>query len=274
MAECTHDCASCNVEGCGERTPIEKLKPHNLSSFRKIIAVVSGKGGVGKSLVTELLAVSLLNEGKKVAILDADITGPSIPKAFGVETQMAFGTEDGIYPAKSSRGVPIISANLLIDDPTAPIIWRGPMIASLVGQLFSDVVYGEMEYLLIDMPPGTGDVPLTVFQQIPVDGVIIVSSPQELVSMVVEKSVNMCKMMDIKILGLVENMSYVNCPHCDEKIKVFGESGIEEVAKKHEIPVLGEIPIVPSLAKLVDKGEIESYKENYLSKAVKAIESL
>jgi Mrp family chromosome partitioning ATPase len=271
---CNHECDGCDEENCAKRGQIEKLKPHESSSFRKTIAVISGKGGVGKSMVTSLLGTCLAQKGHKVAILDADVTGPSIPQAFGLKDYQAIGDESGIFPGKSKGGIEIMSANLLVDTPSTPIVWRGPMISSLVQQLYSNVIYGEMEYLLIDMPPGTGDVPLTVFQQIPMDGVIVVSSPQELVSMVVEKSVNMAKMMKIPLLGLVENMAYATCPHCGKKIDVFGTGNLEEVAKRYAIPLLDELPIDPSLAHLVDEGKVEDYRGKALEKSVALLEKL
>jgi Mrp family chromosome partitioning ATPase len=271
---CNHECEGCDEEHCPSRGKIEKLKPHSQSSFKKTIAIISGKGGVGKSMVTSLLGASLAAKGHKVAILDADVTGPSIPQAFGLTNYQAVGDEDGIFPGKSEKGIAIMSANLLVDTPATPIVWRGPMISSLVQQMYSNVIYGEMEFLLIDMPPGTGDVPLTVFQQIPIDGVIVVSSPQELVSMVVEKSVNMAKMMKVNLLGLVENMAYATCPHCGEKIDVFGTGDLSAVAKRYDIPLLDELPIDPALAKLVDEGKVESYQGDALKKSVALLEKL
>lgn len=271
---CNHECDGCDEEHCPSRGKIEKLKPHEESSFKKTIAVISGKGGVGKSMVTSLLGASLARKGHKVAILDADVTGPSIPQAFGLAGYQAVGDESGIFPGKTEQGVEIMSANLLVDTPATPIVWRGPMISSLVQQMYSNVIYGEMEFLLIDMPPGTGDVPLTVFQQIPIDGVIVVSSPQELVSMVVEKSVNMAKMMKVNLLGLVENMAYATCPKCGEKIDVFGTDDLSKVAKRYQIPLLDELPIDPSLAKLVDEGKVESYQGDALKKSVALLEKL
>ena len=272
--KCNHECEGCDEEHCASRGKIEKLKPHALSSFKKTIAIISGKGGVGKSMVTSLLGASLARAGHKVAILDADVTGPSIPQAFGLASYQAVGDDNGIYPGKSEGGIAIMSANLLVDTPATPIVWRGPMISSLVQQMYSNVIYGEMEFLLIDMPPGTGDVPLTVFQQIPVDGVIVVSSPQELVSMVVEKSVNMAKMIKINILGLVENMAYATCPHCGEKIDVFGTGDLSEIATRYQIPLLDELPIDPALAKFVDEGKVESYQGQALAKSVSLLEKL
>ncbi len=270
--ECNHHCEGCSVEGCSSR--IEKLKPHALSHIGKIIAVCSGKGGVGKSMVTSLLAVSLKNQGKKVAILDADVTGPSIPQAFGFKGYVAQGSEEGIYPAITKEGIAMMSANLLVDDPSTPIIWRGALLSSFVGQLFTDVIYGDIDVLLIDMPPGTGDVPLTIFQQINMDGVIMVSSPQDLVSLIVEKAVNMAKMMDIPLLGLVENMSYITCPHCEEKIYPFGKGKSAEVAKKYGIKLLDELPIKEEVRMLVDEGKIEEYQGDMLKNTVEAILSL
>ncbi len=267
--ECSHHCEGCSVENCASR--IEKLKPHSLSKIGKIIAVCSGKGGVGKSMVTSLLAVSLKQKGKKVAILDADVTGPSIPQAFGFKSYVAEGSDQGIFPAISKGGIEMMSANLLVDDPATPIIWRGSLLSSFVGQLFTDVIYGDIDVLLIDMPPGTGDVPLTIFQQIPVNGVIMVTSPQDLVSLIVEKAVNMAKMMDIPLLGLVENMSYLLCPHCQEKIYPFGEGKSKDVAKKYQIELLDELPIDEKIRKLVDEGKIEDYQGTYLDHSVKAI---
>lgn len=254
--ECNHNCEDCNQSDCSSRT-IEKIKPHALSSFKKTIAIISGKGGVGKSLVTSLLAASLAKENKKVAIMDADVTGPSIPQAFGLKNMQCHGDDQGIYPIKTKLGIEIMSANLMLDTPETPIIWRGPMISSFVGQLYSEVIYGEMEYLLIDMPPGTGDVPLTVFQQLQIDGIIIVSSPQELVSMVVGKSINMAKDMNVKILGLVENMSYAVCPKCGEKIDIFGSAHLKDEIKKLGLPLLAEIPLNPEITRKVDAGKIE-----------------
>ena len=254
-----------------KRRSIEKLKPHEGSSFKKIIAIISGKGGVGKSLVTSLLAVTLLNQGHEVSIMDADITGPSIAKTFGRDNYTCLGDKDGIFPAKTDRGITLISSNNLLDDPKTPIVWRGSLISSLVSQMFTEIVYGEKEYLLIDMPPGTGDVPLTVFQQLPIDAAIVVSSPQELVSEVVTKSINMAKMMNVNLLGIVENMAYVQCPHCGEMIDVFGNVSSSDLSNQTGLPILDEIPIDPSITKLVDEGRIEEYQKDYLKNAAKAI---
>jgi Mrp family chromosome partitioning ATPase len=270
---CSHECDSCQEENCPSRGEIKKLVPHSSTTIKKTIAIVSGKGGVGKSLVTSLLASELHAQGHKVAIMDADITGPSIPKAFGV-TGKAEGDEDGIFALKSKTGIPLMSTNCLLENDTDPVIWRGPMIANLVGQLYTNVIYGEVEYFLIDMPPGTGDVPLTVFQTIPVDGVIIVTSPQDLVNLIVEKSLKMANLMNIPVLGIITNMAYLTCPKCGEKIYLYGKAKTEEVAASSKIDNLDEVAIDPELATYVDKGEIEDYKKVLLPKAIKKIESL
>ncbi|MGN0174206.1 MAG: P-loop NTPase, partial [Acutalibacteraceae bacterium] len=231
---------------------------------KKVIGVVSGKGGVGKSLVTSVLSVLSARAGYKTAILDADITGPSIPKAFGLH-ERALGTEEGIFPVKTKNDISVMSLNLLVEEETSPVIWRGPVIAGTVKQFWSDVIWGDVDYMFIDMPPGTGDVPLTVFQSIPVDGIIIVASPQELVGMIVEKAVNMAAMMNIPVLGLVENMSYLTCPDCGKKINVFGESHIEQIAAKHTIANIAKIPIEPKLASLCDSGTIEDFNGDWLN---------
>ena len=274
MSECTHDCSSCG-ESCGERAnPQDFRKPANeLSSIKKVIAVVSGKGGVGKSAVTCTLAAAMARRGKKVGILDADITGPSVPRAFGIR-QRAEGSEVGIYPAVTEGGIELMSLNLLMERETDPVVWRGPVIAGAVEQFWTDVVWGELDYLFVDMPPGTGDVPLTVFQSLPVDGIIIVTSPQELVSMIVAKAVNMAKKMDIPILGVVENMSYLECPDCGKRISVFGESHIDQVAEEQGIKVLAKLPIDPKIAQLVDAGKIEYLEEGWLDDAVSAVEEI
>lgn len=254
--ECNHDCGSCSAN-CGERDPKSMLeKPHELSNIKKVIAVVSGKGGVGKSLVTSMLAVLMSRTGKKTAVLDADITGPSIPKAFGIH-EKAYGSQMGIIPVTTKGGIDIMSLNLLVDDETDPVIWRGPIISGTVTQFWTQVIWNDIDYMFVDMPPGTGDVPLTVFQSIPVDGIIVVTSPQELVSMIVEKAVKMAKMMDIPVLGIVENMSYFKCPDCSKEHHIFGESHIEETAAKYDIPLIAKLPINPEFAKLCDEGRIE-----------------
>lgn len=266
MSECTHDCSSCSQD-CGEIEGIQRSPLHEGSLIKqKVIAVVSGKGGVGKSLVTSLMAVNSSRRGFKTAVLDADITGPSIPKVFGT-TQKAKYENDAILPNISKNGIKIMSLNMLVENETDPVIWRGPVIAGVVTQFWSDVDWGELDYMFVDMPPGTGDVPLTVFQSLPVDGIIIVTSPQELVSMIVEKAVNMAKLMNIPIYGIVENMSYVRCPDCGKEIKVFGESHLEEIAEDYNIPVLGRIPMIPEIAGLCDKGEIENIADEIIPQA-------
>ncbi|MBR3045743.1 MAG: Mrp/NBP35 family ATP-binding protein [Oscillospiraceae bacterium] len=273
MSECTHDCSTCG-EACASRQPQDlHEKPHELSKIGKVIAVVSGKGGVGKSLVTALTAVSVQRSGHTVGILDADITGPSVPKMFGIR-QHAEGDEHGIYPVRSKLGTDLMSVNLLLENPEDPVIWRGPVIAGAVKQFWTDVIWGDDEYLFVDMPPGTGDVPLTVFQSIPVDGILIVTTPQELVSMIVEKAVRMAETMNIPILGLVENMSYAECPDCGKRIPVFGESHIDEIAAEHHLPVLGKIPMNPKLAGACDKGMVELFEGDWLEPAVRAILAL
>lgn len=271
---CSHNCSSCG-ESCSSRTqePKSLQEPLNArSSVKKVIGVVSGKGGVGKSLVTALMAAEMNRRGKKTAILDADITGPSIPKAFGVGKESVSVTEDKLMvPAVSATGIEIMSANLLLDHDTDPVIWRGPVIAGVVKQFWNETLWKDIDYMFVDMPPGTGDVPLTVFQSLPVDGIIIVTSPQELVSMIVAKAVNMAKKMNIPIYGLVENMSYLECPDCGKKISVFGESHIEDVAKEAGIPVLAKIPITPAIAEHVDQGTIEYLEQNWLDEAAKAV---
>ena len=264
---CTHDCGSRTNE---PQSFLEKLNP--ASSVKKVIGVVSGKGGVGKSLVTSLMACRMRATGARVGILDADITGPSIPRAFGIHDGVTV-TPDGklLVPATSSTGVEVISSNMLLENETDPVIWRGPVIAGAVKQFWSETLWQDIDYMFVDMPPGTGDVPLTVFQSLPVNGIIIVTSPQELVSMIVEKAVNMAKKMNVPILGLVENMSYLECPDCGKKISVFGESHIDDVAKEYGIPVLAQIPIRPAIAKAVDEGTVEYIEADFLDNAVKAV---
>lgn len=266
MSECTHDCSSCG-ENCPSRKDPQDLreKPHPLSNIRKIIAVVSGKGGVGKSMVTSMLAAQTNRNGKSTAILDADITGPSIPQVFGLSGQ-AYGDENGILPVKTGKGINVISLNLLIEHTTDPVIWRGPVIAGVVKQFWTDVIWGDVDYMFIDMPPGTGDVPLTVFQSIPVDGIIVVTSPQELVSMIVEKAVNMAKAMNIPILGIVENMSYFKCDQCGREHNIFGESHIEEAAKRFGIDSICRLPINPEIASMADRGQGDEMKEDAVVK--------
>ncbi len=273
MSECTHDCSTCSAN-CSSRQPskedfLEKL--NDLSSVKKVIGVVSGKGGVGKSLVTSMLAVTFNRRHFNTAILDADVTGPSIPKAFGVK-EKAHGTEQYIIPAMTKTGIQMISVNLLLDNETDPVVWRGPVIAGTVKQFWTDVIWKDVDYMFVDMPPGTGDVPLTVFQSLPLDGIVIVTSPQELVSMIVTKAVNMAKLMDIPILGIVENMSYVECPDCGRKINVFGESKTDAVAAEFGLKVLAKLPLDPVLAGYCDNGLIELFEGDYMESAADEIE--
>ena len=272
MAEenCTHDCSSCSSD-CASRQAPPHEKPHAKSTIRHTIGVIIGKGGVGKSIVTSMLAVALAQKGYHVGILDADITGPSIPKAFGVKPGVE-GDETGLLPVKTAGGIDIMSLNLLLPDETSHVIWRGPVIAGTVKQFYTDVIWEDLDYLLIDCPPGTGDVPLTIFQSIKLDGVVIVSSPQELVSMIVAKAANMAGMMNIPVLGLVENMSYVKCPDCGKEIHVFGESHIEDVARSFGYRVLARLPMDPKFAALVDAGKIEELAENPMTDAAAEIE--
>ncbi len=274
MDECTHDCSTCGVD-CPSRNgePESLLHPANKASkIGKVIAVVSGKGGVGKSMVTSLLALTMRRRGKNVAIMDADITGPSIPRAFGLCTGNVEGGEDGIIPIKTATGISVMSVNLLLEEESAPVVWRGPVISGTVLQFWEDVVWGPTDIMFIDMPPGTGDVPLTVFQSVPLDGIIIVTSPQELVSMVVSKAVNMAKMMNIPVIGLVENMSYVQCPDCGRKIPVFGVGRTEAYAEEAGVPLLDKMPISPELAHMCDIGKIELTPHEWLVNTADAIE--
>lgn len=262
MSECSHDCSTCG-ENCAEREDLTApLNPG--SSIKHVIAVMSGKGGVGKSLVTSALASAAAKAGKKVGILDADITGPSIPKAFGLHDR-AVGDDAGIYPVPTPGGIKIMSLNLLTPDETDPVVWRGPVIAGAVKQFWSDVVWGDIDYLFVDMPPGTGDVPLTVFQSLPVDGIIMVTSPQDLVSMIVTKAVKMAHMMSVPVLGIIENYSYFKCPDCGKEHKIFGESHLDEVAKSMNLNVLARLPIDPALAAACDEGSLESLASNPLA---------
>ncbi len=273
MSECTHDCSSCGQSCSDRQEPQSFAAPANaMSHVKKVIGVVSGKGGVGKSLVTSLLASGMQKAGYRAAILDADITGPSIPRIFGVSGK-AQGSEYGILPMVSKTGVSIMSINLLLENDTDPVVWRGPVIGGTVKQFWTDVVWADVDYMFVDMPPGTGDVPLTVFQSLPVDGIVVVTSPQELVSMIVGKAVKMAQMMNIPILGLVENMSYIQCGDCGNKISVFGESHIDEVAKEYGLDVLGQLPIDPAIAKACDRGEIDTVDaEPWLGKAFDLLE--
>ena len=272
MSECNHNCSSCGKD-CGERqegSPFQIKPLHDGCRVGKVIGVVSGKGGVGKSMVTSQLAVSVSRKGYHVGILDADITGPSIPKAFGV-TAKAGATEDAMIPVSTRTGIQLMSVNLLLEHESDPVIWRGPVIGGVVQQFWSDVLWDDVDYLFVDMPPGTGDVALNVFQTLPVDGIIIVASPQELVSMVVEKAVKMAQMMNIPILGLVENMSYLLCPDCGKKLYPFGEGRTGDAAARYGVPLLGQMPIDPALARLVDDGNIESFQGDWLQGAVDTV---
>ena len=270
--ECTHDCSSCGAD-CPSRNAPQHEPPHAKSHIKKVIGVVSGKGGVGKSMTSAMLAVAMRRMGHSAGILDADITGPSIPKLFGVHGP-ATGNDDGIYPIKSRTGIDIMSINLLLEDEEAPVVWRGPVIAGAVKQFWQDVIWEDVDFLFVDMPPGTGDVPLTVFQTLPVDGIVIVSSPQELVGMIVGKAVQMAEMMKVPVLGIIENMSYAVCPHCGEHIQVFGDSHVEQTAEKYHLPVLAKMPIDPELAKEADAGMIATYAGDFLDNAAKTVAAL
>lgn len=271
MSECTHNCSTCG-ESCGERTSPQSFlkKPHADAHIGKVFGVVSGKGGVGKSMVTSQLAVSLHRKGYRVGILDADITGPSIPTAFGLNTR-AVGDGESIFPELTTGGIKVISLNLLLENKGDPVIWRGSLLGGVVKQFWSDVRWGELDYLFIDMPPGTGDVPLTVFQSIPVDGIVVVTSPQDLVSLIVTKAVRMAEMMHKPILGVVENYSYFQCPNCGEKHYIFGKSNLEQVAKDLDVKVLAQIPMDPAMATAMDQGAVESLEKNYLEPVADAI---
>ncbi len=252
---CNHDCESCS-SGCGEQESLRK-EPHRLSHIKKVIGVVSGKGGVGKSLCTSMLAVTMQRRGAHCAILDADITGPSIPKGFGLTGTLG-ATDDGVYPMSTRTGIEVCSINLLMEDATDPVVWRGPIIAGAVQQFWTDIVWTDVDYMFVDMPPGTGDVPLTVFQSLPVDGIVVMTSPQELVADVVTKAVKMAEMMDIPIIGIIENYSYFQCPDCGKRISVFGESHVDDIARQHQLDVLAKLPIDPQLAAACDAGTLEA----------------
>lgn len=271
MSECNHDCEHCNHKDCGKQDLHENPNPK--SEIKKVIGIVSGKGGVGKSSVTALLAVQLQRKGYRVGILDADITGPSIPKMFNLHSLIK-GSEEGVFPALTESGIQVISANLLTNDEKTPVIWRGPLIAGMVKQFWTEVIWDKVDYLLIDMPPGTGDVPLTVFQSMAVDGIIMVTSPQDLVSLIVSKAVNMAGMMNIPVLGLVENYSYIECPKCKERISVFGESHTAEIAKEFNLKLLAQMPIDSNIAKYADQGQIEKAEVNYLDDVIDELESM
>ena len=272
MSECTHDCSTCS-SNCGERKePQSFLKPMNKNSnIKKVIGIVSGKGGVGKSLVSCLLAAKCQKAGLKVGVLDADITGPSVPKSFGI-TSRAMQDDTGLLPTVTKTGVKMMSINLLLEDVNSPVVWRGPVISGVIEQFWTDVNWGELDYLFVDMPPGTGDVALTVFQSLPVDGIVIVSTPQDLVKMIVNKAFNMAKIMNVPFLGLVENISYYQCSDCGKKHNIFGESQIDETAKELGVPVLAKLPIDPEVAKLVDEGRVEDVECPQLDEFVSALD--
>ncbi len=276
MSECTHNCETCS-QNCSSRNasaPESFLeKPNELSNIKKVIAVVSGKGGVGKSLVTSLLAVTMKRRGFNTAVLDADITGPSIPKTFGIH-ERATGSDAGIFPVETKTGINIMSVNLLLENDTDPVVWRGPVIAGTVKQFWTDVVWGDVDYMFVDMPPGTGDVPLTVFQSIPVDGIIIVGTPAELVEMIVEKAVKMANLMNIPVLAFVENMSYFLCPDCGKKHRIFGESNISTIAEKYGVKTVAEIPVNEKLPRSVDAGAVELFEGDWLEEIADVLEKI
>ena len=272
---CNHDCGSCSAN-CASRegaAPDFSAKPNPHSHVKKVIGVVSGKGGVGKSLVTSMMAVLLRRRGQNVAILDADITGPSIPRMFGVHGQLS-ATDEGIIPAASTTGVKMVSLNLLLERETDPVVWRGPVIAGTVKQFWSDVMWGDVDYMFVDMPPGTGDVPLTVFQSLPVNGILIVTSPQELVGMIVEKAVRMANMMNVPVLGLVENMSYFQCDECGKKHYIFGQSRLDDVARHNDIAMSARLPLNPALSAACDAGKIEMFDGDWLDVMAEALMKL
>lgn len=269
--ECSHDCGSCS-KSCEKRDMHEKLREG--SSVKKVIGIVSGKGGVGKSLVTSLLACKVCRDGFKTAILDADITGPSIPESFGVGMNRAEGDGQSLNPVVTDSGIQLMSMNFLLENENDPVIWRGPVISGAVKQFWTDVNWKDVDFMFVDMPPGTGDVPLTVFQSLPIDGIIIVSSPQQLVRVIVEKAVKMANLMNIPVLGLVENMSYVKCPDCGKPITVFGKSNIEKIAESFNLPVLAKIPMEESTSAAIDAGDVESISNDYLDEAAGKVEAL
>ena len=272
MSSCNGNCSSCGSSDCGERKAESLLAQLNpKSTVKKVIAVVSGKGGVGKSTVTAMLAVAMARKGKRVGVLDADITGPSAPTAFGV-TQCQGANDDGLYPALTKTGIQLMSINLLLEDASSPVVWRGPVIAGAVKQFWTDVIWEDVDYLFVDMPPGTGDVPLTVFQSLPVDGIVIVTSPQDLVSMIVTKAVKMANMMHIPVLGFVENYAYLECPDCGKRISVFGESKLDAVAAEFGLPVLARLPIDPKVAQSYDNGQMETVNTDAMAAVLEAVE--
>ena len=271
MSSCNGNCSSCGSD-CADRKAeslIAQLNPN--STVKKVIAVVSGKGGVGKSTVTSMMAVAMSREGKRVAVLDADITGPSAPTAFGV-SECQGACDDGLYPAMTRSGIQVMSINLLLDNPGDPVVWRGPVIAGAVKQFWTDVIWEDVDYMFVDMPPGTGDVPLTVFQSLPIDGIIIVTSPQDLVSMIVTKAVKMANMMHIPVLGFVENYAYLQCPDCGKKIEVFGKSHLDQVAAEFNLPILARLPIDPSVAEAYDNGLMETVNTDGVAEVLAAVE--
>ena len=270
MSECTHDCSTCG-ENCASRVEDFRKSLHEGSSVKKVIAVVSGKGGVGKSLVTSLMASEMQRRGYNAAVLDADITGPSIPKSFGV-TEHARGTQEYLLPVTTHTGLQLMSINLILENETEPVVWRGPVIAGAVTQFWTDVLWTDVDYMFVDLPPGTGDVPLTVFQSLPIDGVIIVTTPQDLVGMIVAKAVNMANMMNVPVLGLVENMSYFKCPDCGKEHAIFGESKVEQIAREFGIEHTARMPIDPVIAAMVDAGEVESVSGEHIAALADYIE--
>ena len=272
MSECTHNCSSCS-QSCESRKESFKEPQNKLSNIKKVIGIVSGKGGVGKSSVTSQLAVLTARNEYKTAVLDADITGPSIPKAFGIK-EKAYGTEEGLLPVETKTGIKVMSINLLLENDTDPVVWRGPVIAGTVKQFWTDVIWGDIDFMFVDMPPGTGDVPLTVFQSLPVDGIVVVTSPQDLVSMIVEKAVKMAELMNVPVLGIVENMSYFECPDCGKHHSIFGESKIDEVAKKHGIDTVAKLPMNSEIASACDKGVVELLMAAELEVMAEKIENL
>ena len=272
MSSCNGNCASCSSSDCGDRKKESLLAtPNPKSNVKKVIAVVSGKGGVGKSTVTSMLAVAMSRKGKRVGVLDADITGPSAPTAFGV-SECQGATQEGLYPALTRTGIQVMSINLLLDNNTDPVVWRGPVIAGAVKQFWTDVIWEDVDYMFVDMPPGTGDVPLTVYQSLPVDGIVIVTSPQDLVSMIVSKAVKMANMMHIPVLGFVENYAYLECPDCGKKIEVFGKSHLDEVAAEFGLPVLARLPINPDVAFAYDSGLMENVNTDGVAGVIEAVE--
>lgn len=269
MSECTHDCSTCSADcSSREQSFLQPMNEH--SNIKRVVGVVSGKGGVGKSLVSCLLAAKCRKAGLKVGILDADVTGPSVPKSFGI-TSRAMQDNTGLLPTVTKTGVKMMSVNLLLEDVNAPVVWRGPVISGMIQQFWTDVNWGELDILFVDMPPGTGDVALTVFQSLPVDGIVIVSTPQDLVKMIVNKAYNMAEMMNVPVLGLIENMSYFVCPDCGKKHSIFGESQIDETAAELNLPVLAKLPVNPENAKLVDEGKVEEIEAPELDDFVSAL---